>query len=1760
MRDRRAVVFPCFLMILFVTGGLLLPQAVLADSFDWRNVDGQNWLTTVKSQFGGTCWAFGSTGTFESRYKLTRNDFSYNPDMSEQQVVWETNPDMGNTGGGYEMNALTYMTTHGLVSETECPYQSSSPDVGISPYWPLASGWESRSWKSSSGSSPAITSTTANIKAMLKTNGPLLTAIASWSDLYSSVADLKANYRGPVDGIDHAVVIVGYYDDAEVSSGGYWVIKNSWDTGFGDAGYGFVPYGDIENHNRTECLTAPVYYNGSMASATWSGGAGTWAVGDSTKWSGYAWENMETTATFSGTGGAVTISGTAIAHGVTISSGATGYTFSGGGLTVTAGGITANESTTINAPLTVGAPQTWTVASGKSLTVGSIHTVISNLTINCVGSTTIGGSIDGGGVINIYGGAAPGAITKTGSGTLYLNGNATYSVPLAVSAGTLSFSQPAGAVGNYTGVISGSGAVTKTNAGTAILAGTDTYTGATTVSGGALQANSGTGLPSSSYLTLDGGVLQSNSAVTFTRTLSGTSGSNRFRWTANGGGFAAGGGALTVKVNNGTSSITWGTTVGSQIVGTLKFGSTTAANVVTFQNGINLNAATRTINVDDNPATGADYAAISGVISYGSGTAGITKTGNGVLVLTGANTYNGTTTISGGAVQATIGTGIPSSRFLKLDGGTYQSNGAYSFTRSLGTSGSTFQWTANGGGFSAGAGALTVNIGSGSALTWGTTAGTNIVGTLKFGSATAAYVTTFQNAINLNGANRTIQADDNPSSAADYAVISSVVSNSTGTAGIVKTGTGLLSLTGANTYNGVTTISGGELQAAIGTGIPTSSLLSLDGGVYQSNGSYTFSRSLGTSGSTVQWTANGGGFAAGSGALTVNIGGGTALTWGATVGTQLVGTLKLSSNMAASTTTFQNSINLNGGARTINVDDNTASSADYAVLSGALSDSVGGASLTKTGAGTLYVQGSSGNTYSGMTTIAGGSVYLNKSSGYAIPGNLTLVGPNTYVIAQGATAQINPSSVVSWDPATPNPHFEVFGHNVTVGGISSSYGGVLENSESEAGIANGTITVGNSSDCTYNGYMRDSSGGSGSLALVKSGAATLTLSGANITYTGGSTISAGKLVLKNVTDSGFLASSITNNATLELNNSTNVTFNTPVSGSGVLVKADTTTLTLGSNVNCSGGLNFAAGGRVVMTDLNTAILGGPIVNGGALDVYANSDMTISGAISNGNNVGELIKYGDGKLTLTAANSYGDGVGWIGFTTVNGGVLQADRGVGLPAGSCLVLNNGAVLQSNSATTFDTGFWYNWGFLTWSNGGFSAGGGKMTVNVGGGQQLTWGTDGWSNLAGTMFLGSSSAQYETEILNNIDLNGGARVVQVNDNSSSSGDYATISGVISDSVGGASLTKTGPGTLYIKGTAANTYTGDTNFNQGTLVLAKSSGVAIPGALNMSAPNGSTMVIVQGANQLATSSVLNFQGGYWPHFLLNGNNVTVAGISDSSGTGVLENTQDSPAANCTLTINNSTDCSYNGYIRDTWSGSGSLALVKGGSGTLALIGSNTGGYTGGLTINAGTLDYSQGVLPSCTITINGGTLIYPGGDSLMASASAQTGNSRTAGSSSLASIERLLATSYHAPDGPFTAGPFVCKTADALHGLGWGIDPSTSQFTIEFAMYGDADLDGATNRDDLVALLTDYNQAGTWSQGDFNYDGLVNLADLKVLLLNYDTSSGVTIPLANADPEAASFLRSAGFGFSSVPEPGTLAMLAAGLAGLLVYARRRRM
>jgi fibronectin-binding autotransporter adhesin len=195
----------------------------------------------------------------------------------------------------------------------------------------------------------------------------------------------------------------------------------------------------------------------------------------------------------------------------------------------------------------------------------------------------------------------------------------------------------------------------------------------------------------------------------------------------------------------------------------------------------------------------------------------------------------------------------------------------------------------------------------------------------------------------------------------------------------------------------------------------------------------------------------------------------------------------------------------------------------------------------------------------------------------------------------------------------------------------------------------------------------------------------------------------------------------------------------------------------------------------------------------------------------------------------------------------------------------------------------------------------------------------------------------------------------------------------------GSGGLNKSGSKKLTLSGSTGNTYNGDTNILGGSVDLNKTSGYAIPGNLNFSPVTGAIFVRLLEDHQIAPSATVNFYGTGAQFLELLGHSLTVAGLSDSPGLAFVENshseTGDYPTA--VLTIDSAANSVFNGCLRDNdGTGTGKLALVKNGSGTLTLARNRCGLYTGGLTVNAGTLDYSNGIPPSCDYTVTGGTLI----------------------------------------------------------------------------------------------------------------------------------------------------------------------------------------
>ncbi len=201
--------------------------------------------------------------------------------------------------------------------------------------------------------------------------------------------------------------------------------------------------------------------------------------------------------------------------------------------------------------------------------------------------------------------------------------------------------------------------------GQVVFNGANTYSGQTIIKGGTLNADDGVGINVASNINFSGdgrtgslseanvGVLMTSG--TFARTM-GTLG-NKVQFNGSGG-FAASGGVLTVNMGalSQPKTLTWGennffaSTSGD---GSLVFGSEYADNHVDFLNNIDLNGGSRQIAVVDNglDAEQNSYAEIKGVISNGDLIVGETGNGfTGTLVLSGKNTYVGGTDVRSGTL------------------------------------------------------------------------------------------------------------------------------------------------------------------------------------------------------------------------------------------------------------------------------------------------------------------------------------------------------------------------------------------------------------------------------------------------------------------------------------------------------------------------------------------------------------------------------------------------------------------------------------------------------------------------------------------------------------------------------------------------------------------------------------------------------------------------------------------------------------------------------------------------------------------------------------------------------------------------------------------------------------------------------------------------------------------------------------------------------------------------------------------------------
>ena len=657
---------------------------------------------------------------------------------------------------------------------------------------------------------------------------------------------------------------------------------------------------------------------------------------------------------------------------------------------------------------------------------------------------------------------------------------------------------------------------------------------------------------------------------------------------------------------------------------TAALGNSSATNTLIFEDGGILQAAgaitsasTRGVTLNTTAAstftidTNGNDMSIAGVIG---GTGGLTKTGAGTLTLSGANTFspNSTSQVNAGTLLATRFAALP----LVANSGWFVNPGATLAVRAGGAG----EWTS-----------------------------ANLDTLLNVSGLTSNNfdVDTFLG-IEVTGSNTFIYAHD--------------IAGDQATKGLIKMGTGTLTLSGANTYTDLTTVSAGALNIGSSGSLNEGNALTISasgtanfanagqnlGAVSNSNtaaNALNFSATTGTvtldsltgAGAT-RFGSNGivtNGIAEGTvtsvGNLNADISGGTvsagtltssSITGGtntvtgtagittldggittvggvATIGTMTSGTANLNGATSAITT-------LNGG--TVNLGTSTVLTVSGGSTSGSITGT--GGSLVKNTGGTLTLAGT--NSYTGLTTVSAGALIISSSGSLNSGNALTLDASGT---ANFANAGQTLGAVSNSNTAANALNFSATTGTVTLASLTgpgaTRFG---SNGIITGGIASGTVTsVGNLTTNISGGIT--TVGGVATIGMMTSGTANLNGNTSAITTLNGGTVNLGASTVLTVSGGSTLGS---------------------ITGSGgSLVKETGSTLTLSGTNSYTGGTTVSNGMLLVNGTLtgtvgvsSAATLGGTGTISGAVSV--------DGILSPGASIAKLTT---GSLTLSDGSTF-----------------------------------------------------------------------------------------------------------------------------------------------------------------------------------------------------------------------------------------------------------------------------------------------------------------------------------------------------------------------------------------------------------------------------------------------------------------------------------------------------------------------------------------
>ena len=1054
--------------------------------------------------------------------------------------------------------------------------------------------------------------------------------------------------------------------------------------------------------------------------------------------------------------GDVTFSGDTSNNGTDVIVGDTGngsLTIDGGSSLSNSIGYVGNQANSFGS-VTVSSG-TWT--NSDSLTIGNSGTGSLTISGGTVSNTngTLGNSAGSNGTATV---ATGGAWTTMGDLFIGYAGNGN----LTVSGGTVS---------NVNGVIGVIGEdveadITGSNGIVTISGGNWTNSGSLTVGSG----GNGTLAVSGGTVSNVNGVIGYNSSATI-------SGGN---WTNSGN--------LYIDTNNSTLTIETGGLV--TVAGTLTKTSTGIININAGGSlSIGVGGTTGELNTNGaftyngtlifNRTAGYTYSGNLG----GSGS--LIKQGSNALILTGTNTYNGTTTISSGTLQ--IGNGALTGSISSSS--NIINNAILDFKSS---NNQTY------GGQISGSGALNKRQGgtlilSGNNTYTGDT--TIYAGTLQIGNGG----TSGSLVSNVSGGPLVFNRSDS-------STYGGVFSGST----LTKLGAGTLTLTGNNTNSGGTTISAGTLQIGAGG---TSGAISNSSGI-TNNANLAFNRSDATSYTSV---------ISGSGNLT-QLGAGTLIFSGNNTytGTTTISAGTLQIGAGGTSGAISNSSNItNNAALVFNRSDDTT----YA---GSIS---GTGAVTKSGSGTLTISGN--NTYTGATAISAGTLQIGSVNALGSGGNITF-GGGTLQFGSGITTDVssrlkNSVTAIQIDTDNNNITFAsdvdatntggltklgsgnltLTGNNTYTGGTTVNAGTLLVTGSTSSVIVNNSGTLGGNGTL---GAVTINSGGT-----IAPGNSPGTITVGNLTLNGGSIYNWQTSSINGTagTDWDLIASAGT--LTLNATSGNPITISLSTLGSATLAGVKNASWQIGnftSSINgfdasaftfnssnmtgTAGGyfLSLGSGNTTLLLNYKTAATWNTATgnwstaaqwDGGSLPSNGDAiEFSGSGGVSTNNS---FLNSASGLTFLAGAGSY----------TVNGSALTLlGEGIVNDSANTQTLALNLTLGANQTFTANTANLIVSGVIS-GNATLSKSG-NATLTLTGNNSYTGGT---TVSAGTLALGGTAGA----ISGNISVGFGATFAVNRSNS------ATISNVIS---GAGAFAHIGSGVTSM-GTN-NTYSGGTSIQSGTL------------------------------------------------------------------------------------------------------------------------------------------------------------------------------------------------------------------------------------------------------------------------------------------------------------------------------------------------------